>query len=113
MKKATVTIFGVYAPPCGDCDTEPNTAACSCSTIDIMRKEAEHLEKLLKQKHGDIIEFAYVDVAGEEFKNYPEIEKVIENYQLPLTVLDGKPLLQGGVSFIKVSEAINTIVNVS
>ncbi len=111
MRKVTVTIFGAYAPPCGDCETEPNTAACSCSTIDIMRKEAEHLEKLLKQKHGDIIEFAYVDVAGEEFKNYPEIQKEMDYYQLPLTVLDGKPLLQGGVSFKKVSEAINQTLN--
>jgi disulfide oxidoreductase YuzD len=107
LKKATITIFGAYAPPCGDCDTEPVTAGCSCSTIDIMKKEAEHLKKLLKVKYGEAIEFKYVDVGTEEIKNYPEIEGILENFQLPLTVLDGKPLLHGGLSFKKVSEAIN------
>lgn len=107
MEKITVTVFGAYAPPCGDCDIAPADEGCSsCSTIDIMRKEAEHLKRLLKEKYGEAVACSYVDVESEEIGNYPDIGGILGNFQLPLTVLNGRPLLHGGMSLKKVSEAI-------
>lgn len=111
MKKVTVTVFGAYAPPCGDCDATPVIAGCSsCGTIDIMKKEAEHLQKLLEKNYSDIIEFNYVDVESEEIENYPGIKGILNRVNLPLTVLDGEPRFHGGLSAKKVSEAINEIL---
>ncbi|MFA4884796.1 MAG: hypothetical protein WC601_03315 [Desulfotomaculaceae bacterium] len=56
---------------------KPATVGCSCGTIDIMKKEAEHLRNMLKGKYGESIEFNYVDVSTEEIKNYPDIEGIL------------------------------------
>jgi hypothetical protein len=60
MKKAAVIIFGSsdVQESC-DCDEAIVAAGCDgCkSNVDFMKKEAEHLRKLLEKKYGDTLNF--------------------------------------------------------
>ncbi|MDD3654831.1 MAG: hypothetical protein PHO01_11765 [Desulfotomaculaceae bacterium] len=70
-----------------------------------------NLKKLLIQKFGhQKIDFTFVEVQSDEIKNYPEIEVVLERTILPLTVINGKPRFQGGLSVTMISEAVEQLM---
>lgn len=72
-----------------------------------MREEAQELEKILTEKFGQQnIAFTFVEVQSDEIKNYPEMALVLERAVLPLTVINEKPLFQGGLSVTMITEAV-------
>jgi hypothetical protein len=111
MKKAVVLIFGSDVQDnCGCDETMAATGCDGCkSNVGIMKKEAEHLRKLLEKKYGDTLEFKYVDVKSEEMNNYPEVIEILETYRLPITVINGEPRFHGWLSAKKTSEMIDMI----
>jgi len=112
MKKAVVIIFG-SSDVQESCDCDEAIAAAGCdgckSNMDLMKKEAEHLRKLLEKKYGDTLEFKYVDVKSEEMNNYPEVIEILDMYRLPITVINGEPRFHGWLSAKKTSEMIDMI----
>ncbi len=64
----------------------------------------------LKEKFGDSVSFAYVDVQSEEMKNYPKILAILNRVRLPLTVINDEPRLHGGLSLTRVEQAISQLM---
>ncbi|OPX87338.1 MAG: hypothetical protein A4E53_02520 [Pelotomaculum sp. PtaB.Bin104] len=77
----------------------------------MMREEAQELEKILSGEFGQQnIDFNFVEVQSDEIKDYPEIAVVLEKAILPLTVINGKPRFQGGLSVTMISEAVEKLL---
>ena len=69
------------------------------------------LKKYLKEKFGDVIRLAYVDVASNEMKNYPDIPRVMSNIRPPLIVLNGEARFYGGISPDMIGKAVSEILS--
>lgn len=112
MKKAEVLIFGSSGSQ-DSCDCEDTLAAVGCdgckSSVGYMKKEAEHLRKLLEKKYGDALNFNYVDVNSEEMNDYPGVTEILDMFRLPITVINGEPRFHGWLSAKKISEIIDGI----
>ncbi len=65
----------------------------------------------LKEKLGEVVKLAYVDVGSDEMKNYPNIPPVLSNIQLPLIVLNDEPRFYGGISADMIGNAIREILS--
>ena len=74
-----------------------------------MKDEAAELGDKLKVALGDHIETSFIDVSTTEIKNYPEIEKVLTNVRLPLTVINGQPRFHGGLGVDMIVDAIKEL----
>jgi disulfide oxidoreductase YuzD len=98
-----VTVFGSG----GDSrENEGCSCGCGCGHAHSMRDAAEVLEKELIEKFGDQVSFRYVDVFSEDIMDFPDVVKVMNQFRLPLTVLNGEPRFHGGLSFEKISAAV-------
>ncbi len=75
-----------------------------------MKEESQGLENSLKEKFGEALNFSYVDVQGEEMKEYPKIAAILKQVRLPLTVLNGEPRFHGGLSLGRVEKAVNELL---
>jgi len=71
-----------------------------------MREEAEDLKRVLLDKYGEAIEYAYVDVESDEMRGYPDIVLSLDKVRLPLTCLNGEPSFHGGFSPDMISDAV-------
>ncbi len=60
-----------------------------------LRENVEVLAARLKDVFGERVECRFIDVTTSAIKNYPEIEKIIYQVFLPMTVIDGIPRLHG------------------
>jgi hypothetical protein len=78
-----------------------------CGPAKTMKEEAGDLKKYLVEKFGETIKFNFVDVDGDDMKDYPDIQAMLNRVRLPLTVINGEPSFHGGLSADKISGAIN------
>lgn len=99
-----ITVFGS-----GD-SHEHEGCNCGCGHAHSMREAAELLRKALIEKFGDQVSFRYVDVFSEEIMDFPAVVKVMNQYRLPLTVLNGEPRFHGGLSLEKISAAVAELI---
>ncbi len=76
-----------------------------------MEEEAESLKKYLEEKFGNVVRLAYVDLASDEMKNYPDIPAVLSNIRPPLIVLNGEPRFYGGISADMIGNAVRGILS--
>lgn len=61
----------------------------------------------LQDQYGDRIEVRYVDVDQVGLDLYPKVRNVLTiGYKYPITVIDGKPRLAGGVSLEQIKEIV-------
>ncbi len=60
-----------------------------------LQENVQELAAKLKDIFGDQVECQFIDVKTSAIKNYPEIEKIIHQVFLPMTVIDGIPRLHG------------------
>ena len=99
MAQVDVVVFGtnVSSGGCADCSTPCGDLECS------MDKGAGELKGSLLDKYGEAVKFRYVDVVSEQMKDYPDIQKIIDQVYLPLTVINGEPRFHGGLSVEKIS----------
>lgn len=106
MAQVDVVVFGTAAPGsgCGCCST-----AC-CDSEQSMEKSAGELMGSLIERFGEVIRFRYVDVMSKEMKDYPEIQKILNRVNLPLTVINGKPRFHGGLSLEKIAGAVSELL---
>ncbi|SFG28516.1 hypothetical protein SAMN05660649_01273 [Desulfotomaculum arcticum] len=74
-----------------------------------MKEEAAELGDKLKFAFGDQVETSFIDVSTSEIKNYPEIEKILTNVRLPLTVINGQPRFHGGLGVDMIADAIKEL----
>lgn len=100
-----VTVFGTVEKKQGGCD-------CSCGPAHSMQDAAKVLEKALTEKFGDMVSFRFVDVFSEEVMDFPDVLKVINQFRLPLTLLNGEPRFHGGLSIEKISAAVAELLGV-
>lgn len=112
MKKSEVIIFGSSGSQ-DSCDCNETLAAAGCdgckSSGAYMKKEADHLRKLLEKKYGDALDFNYVDVNSKEMDNYPGVKEILNIYRLPITVINGEPRFHGWLSAKRICEIIDGI----
>lgn len=99
MKTVEVTVFG--SGQGGEC-----SCGCGCGHLHSMREAAELLENSLVERFGDAVVFSYVDVFSEEIMDFPEVVKMMNQFRLPLTLLNREPRFHGGLSFEKISGAV-------
>ncbi|HAF16747.1 MAG: hypothetical protein ACN4A7_06175 [Thermacetogeniaceae bacterium] len=91
---------------------EHEGCGCGCGHAHSMRDAAEVLKKALIKKFGDHVRFSYVDVFSEEVMDFPDVMKVMNQYRLPLTVINGEPRFYGGLSLEKISAAVAELLGV-
>lgn len=75
-----------------------------------MEEEGEGLKDHLVKNFGQAIQYSYVDVQGNEMKNYPEIIAIMDRVNLPLIVINGQPRFHGGIANDMISEAVSELV---
>jgi hypothetical protein len=103
MKEVAVVVFGTDAPMSG----QGVSARDSChGQTKTMQEEAGILKDSLAKNFGEAIKFRYVDTRSDEMLEYPQLEKMITNIRLPLTVINGEPKFQGGFPFGMIAEAV-------
>ena len=103
-QRVTVSVFGTNAPAAvGGCDCGPGC----CGTVRTMKEETEDLGQKLKDVFDDRVEVSFIDVTTGEMKNYPDVEKIIDQVKLPLTVINGQPRFHGGLSTDLIIKAIH------
>ena len=98
-----MVVFGTDAPMSGQGITPREACYGQTKT---MQEEAELLKDSLVKNFGEAIKFRYVDTRSDEMLEYPQIEKMINNIRLPLTVINGEPKFHGGFPFGMIAEAI-------
>lgn len=97
MKTVEVTVFG---------SGKERECGCGCGHPHSMRQAADLLEKSLVERFGGVVVFRYVDVFSEEIMDFPEVVKIMNQFRLPLTLLNGEPRFHGGLSFEKISASV-------
>jgi hypothetical protein len=75
-----------------------------------MKDEALELGKQLEEKHGDKVEFMFVDTSSDKIKDYPNIIEILDKVRLPLTVINGQPRFHGGLSPEAINQSIDDIL---
>lgn len=106
MKTVKITVFGTSVAVASGCGC--GTGCCGPSKT--MKEEAEDLKRVLLDKYGEAIEYAYVDVQSEEMKEYPQVTEVLDRISLPLTCLNGEPTFYGGFSQDMISDAAGKLL---
>lgn len=71
-----------------------------------MKDEAEDLVRDLKEKYGDRVVVAFIDVSTDEFNNYPQVKGIIDRVRLPLTVINDTPRFHGGLALNMISDVV-------
>ena len=107
MKDVDVVVFGTDAPMSGQGIATRDACYGQTKT---MQEEAELLKDSLVKNFGEAIKFRYVDTRSDEMLEYPQIEKMINNIRLPLTVINGEPKFHGGFPFGMIAEAIDRLL---
>lgn len=106
MKEINVTVFGT--------NKKELLKGCTCggatSSPMSMREDAEDLKKYLVEKFGEQIIFKYIDIQGDEMKDYPDIKAMLNSVRLPLIVLNGDPRFHGGFSMTTIGDAVGKLV---
>jgi hypothetical protein len=103
MPEVAVVVFGDDTPMGGQGITAGEVCSGQTKT---MQEEAGLLKDSLVKNFGGAIKFRYVDTRSDEMLEYPQIEKMIKNIRLPLTVINGEPKFHGGFPFGMIAEAI-------
>jgi len=98
-----VVVFGADVPMSGQ--GIATREACSGQTRTI-QEEAGLLRESLIKNFGGAIKFRYLDIRSDEMLEYPQIEKMINNIRLPLTVVNGEPKFHGGFPFGMIAETV-------
>ena len=103
MKEVDVVVFGTDAPMTGQGISPRDSCYGQTRTI---QEEAGLLKEALVKNFGEAVKFRYVDTRSDEMLEYPQVEKMIGNVRLPLTVIDGEPKFHGGFPFGMIAQAI-------
>ena len=75
-----------------------------------MKDEAEELADKLQVAFDDRVVTSFIDVSTAEIKNHSEIEKILPQVRLPLTVINGKPRFHGGLGVDMIVDAIKELI---
>jgi len=76
----------------------------------ITHQDVDDLREYLARKFGEAVKFKYVDITSDDMKDYPGIIEILDKVRLPLIVVNGEPLFQGGFSFTSIEGAISSIL---
>lgn len=101
MKVVEVVVFGT---------DEKGACSCGCGHAHSMREASELLEKRLAEKFGEAVSFRYVDVFSEEIMDFPGVVRIMNQFKLPLTLLNGEPRFHGGLAFEKIAGAVSELL---
>ncbi|NLX88746.1 MAG: hypothetical protein GXZ09_04965 [Syntrophomonadaceae bacterium] len=95
----------------GICSCEGCAVGGCCGTADysaITKRVAEELQK----QYGDRVEVKYIDIDESGLDDYPKLRNILSvGYKLPITVINGKPRLAGGVSLEHIRKLIEEVTN--
>lgn len=75
-----------------------------------MKDEAEDLIRDFKEKYGDRVVVAFIDVTTKEFDNYPQIKEIMGKVRLPLTVINGTPRFHGGLAVDMIKDTVEGLL---
>lgn len=79
----------------------------SCCGTEDYALLTEKAAEALQEQYGDRIEVRFVNVDEVGLGQYPKVKNVLTiGYKYPITVIDGKPRLAGGVSLDQIKEII-------
>ncbi|MGI6435831.1 MAG: hypothetical protein ACOX0F_10815 [Syntrophomonadaceae bacterium] len=84
----------------------------SCCGTEDYEALTEKVAKELQDEYSDRVEIRYVDVDQVGLGPYPKVRNVLTiGYKYPITVIDGKPRLAGGVSLEQIKEIVEETIN--
>lgn len=95
-----------YSPTCAGC-----SAGSCCGVNSDHEVAAAELGKKMAEIYGDQVQVKYVNVDEVGIDEYPGVEKALmAGYNFPVTVIDKKPRLAGGVSVEQVKQIIREMI---
>lgn len=78
-----------------------------CGSGSDYEKVSQEVAKGLEDEYGERIEVRYVDVDQVGLDQYPKVKNVLAvGYRYPITIVDGKPRLAGGVSLDQIKKVL-------
>ncbi|HCF49694.1 MAG TPA: hypothetical protein DER60_05390 [Syntrophomonas sp.] len=87
------------------------TAGGCCGTEDYSAT-TRMVAEVLQEQYGDKVEVRYVDVEQTGLKAYPKILNILSvGYKYPITVINGKPRLAGGVSLDQIRKLVEEAID--
>lgn len=93
--------------------TEGEIRACegcsggSCCGSGDYSSTTKMVAEVLQEQFGDKVEVRYIDVEQTGLSDYPKVRNVLAvGYRYPITVLNGKPRLAGGVSLDQIRNLV-------
>jgi len=93
------------------CGCEGCAAGGCCGTADY-RSTTQRVAEALQEQYGDKVEVKYVDIDEAGLDAYPKLRNVLSvGYKFPITVINGKPRLAGGVSLEQIRKLIEEVTN--
>lgn len=72
--------------------------------------DAVKLGLQLFRKLGDALKFKFVDIRAGDMEDYDYIEGRLGRLKLPVTAINGKPRIQGEISYESTIEMINEVM---
>lgn len=67
--------------------------------------------EVLQEQFGEQVEVRYIDVEQTGLSDYPKIRNILSvGYRYPITVINGKPRLAGGVSLDQIRNLVEETI---
>ena len=103
----TVEVFGIKGSPIG--------GGCSCSggcgpKITIDEAYQDLVDVVQKSTIKDCVELKFIDVREDNLDDYQEVKGLLNRYGLPITAINGKPTLYGGLPAERVHREIVKVI---
>jgi disulfide oxidoreductase YuzD len=91
-------------------DNEPSD---SCGPTDDWREKTRELARELQKVYEERVQVKYVDIEKAGIENYLVVEEVrYLGFRYPIVLLNGQPVIAGGILVNEVIKSINELLNI-
>lgn len=81
-----------------------------CGTADYS-STTKMVAEVLQEHFGELVEVRYIDVEQTGLTDYPKVPNVLSvGYRYPITLINGKPRLAGGVSLDQIRNLVEEAI---